>query len=110
MNNDLVIRSLWQLAHLLANYADKVIGKSEAIFTVSYPIIITVPTGTGKSWLASALGHHACLCGFKVRYYNIMKLFEELTMARIESRLQKLFERLSQFDLLILDDFVTSKL
>lgn len=75
-----------------------------------YPIIITGPTGTGKSWLASALGHHACLCGYKVRYYNVMKLFEELTMARIESRLPKLFERLSQYDLLILDDFAIKKL
>lgn len=75
-----------------------------------YPIIITGPTGTGKSWLASALGHHACLCGYRVRYYNVMKLFEDLTMARIESRLPKLFERLSQFDLLILDDFGIKKL
>ena len=39
-----------------------------------------------------------------------MKLFEELTMARIESRLPKLFERLSQYDLLILDDFAIKKL
>ena len=77
--------------------------------THGYPIIITGPTGTGKSWLASALGHHACLCGYKVRYYNVMKLFEDLTMARIESRLPKLFERLSQFDLLILDDFGIKK-
>lgn len=35
--------------------------------THGYPIIITGPTGTGKSWLAPALGHHACLCGYKVR-------------------------------------------
>ena len=39
-----------------------------------------------------------------------MKLFEELTMARIESRLPKLFERLSQYDLLILDDFAIKKI
>lgn len=39
-----------------------------------------------------------------------MKLLEDLTMARIESRLPKLFERLSQFDLLILDDFGIKKL
>lgn len=75
-----------------------------------YPVIITGPTGTGKSWLASALGHHACLCGYKVRYYNMLKLLEELKMARIESRLPRLFERLSQFDLLILDDFGIKKL
>ena len=69
------------------------------------PVIITGPTGTGESWLASALGHHACLCGYKVRYYNVMKLFEELTMARIEGRLPRLFDRISQLDLLIIDDF-----
>ena len=70
----------------------------------------TGPTGTGKSWLASVLGHHAYLCGYKVHYYNVMKLFEELTMARIESRLPELFERLSQYDLLIFDDFAIKKL
>lgn len=75
-----------------------------------YPIIITGPTGTGKSWLATALGHHACLCGYKVRYYNVMKLFEELTMSRVESRLPRMFEKLAQSDLLILDDFGIKKL
>ena len=39
-----------------------------------------------------------------------MKLFEELTMARIESRLPKFFERPSQFDFLILDEFAIKKL
>jgi DNA replication protein DnaC len=74
-----------------------------------YPILITGPTGTGKSWLASALGYHACLCGYKVRYFNIMKLFEELTLARVEARLTKVFERIAQTDLLILDDFGIKK-
>ena len=75
-----------------------------------YPIIITGPTGTGKSWLASAIGYHACLCGYKVRYFNVMKLFEELMMARIESRLPRFFEKISQLDLLIIDDFAIRKL
>ena len=75
-----------------------------------YPVIITGPTGTGKSWLASAMGHHACICGYKVRYYNIVKLFEELTMARIESRLPRMFERIAATDLLILDDFGIKRL
>lgn len=75
-----------------------------------YPIIITGATGTGKSWLATALGTHACLCGYKVRYYNIMKLFEDITMARIESRLPRMFEKLAQNELLILDDFGIKKL
>lgn len=78
--------------------------------TRGYPVIITGATGTGKSWLATALGHHACLCGYKTRYYNVMKLFEELTMARVESRLPRMFEKLAQTDLLILDDFGIKKL
>lgn len=75
-----------------------------------YPIIITGPTGTGKSWLASAIGHHACLYGYKVRYYNVMKLFEDLSMARIEGRLPRFFDKISHYDLLILDDFAIKKL
>lgn len=78
--------------------------------TRGYPVVITGATGTGKSWLATALGHHACLCGHKVRYFNMAKLFEALTMARIEERLPRLFDRLAQTDLLILDDFGIKKL
>lgn len=73
-------------------------------------IIITGPTGTGKSWLATALGHHACVCGYKARYFGMNRLFEEIAMARIESRLPKLFERVAKTDLLILDDFGMKRL
>ena len=69
------------------------------------PIIITGPAGTGKSWLATALGHQACMLGFKVRYYNIFKLFEQIAMARMEGMLTKFFNRIADTDLLIIDDF-----
>ena len=78
--------------------------------TQGCPVAITGATGTGKSWLASAFGHLACLCGYKVRYFNMAKLFEELTMARVESHLPRFFDRLAQQDLLILDDFGLKKL
>lgn len=68
-------------------------------------VIITGPTGTGKSWLATALGRQACLQGKTVRYYNLSKLFEAIEDARIASDLTRLFDRLGQIDLLILDDF-----
>ncbi|MGN0216487.1 MAG: ATP-binding protein [Prevotella sp.] len=45
-------------------------------------VLITGPAGTGKSWLATALGYQACLNGYKVMYFNIMKLFEEIALAR----------------------------
>ena len=69
------------------------------------PVIITGPAGTGKSWLATALGHQACMLGFKVRYYNVFKLFEQIEMARMEGTLTKFFNKIADTDLLIIDDF-----
>lgn len=68
-------------------------------------VIITGATGTGKSWLATALGYQACSDGKTVRYYNLAKLFEAIDDARIATNLSRLFDRLGQIDLLILDDF-----
>ncbi len=74
------------------------------------PIIITGATGTGKSWLATALGYQACLMGYKVRYFGMLKLFEQLDLARMSGTLHKFFDRMSQADLLIIDDFGMKKL
>ena len=68
-------------------------------------VLITGAAGTGKSWLATALGYQACLSGFHVRYFNMQKLFEQITMARIESSLPKFFDKMAQTDLLVFDDF-----
>ena len=74
------------------------IGKGESI-------LITGPTGSGKSFLASALGHHACQQGFNVSYFNMQKLLLRSKMARVEGTIIKLFDRIAKADLLILDDF-----
>lgn len=68
-------------------------------------VIITGATGTGKSWLATALGYQACMDGKTVRYFNLAKLFEAIDDARLSMTLSKLFDRLGQIDLLIIDDF-----
>lgn len=68
-------------------------------------ILISGSTGTGKSFLASALGHHACSQGYKVAYYNLQKLLLKTKMSRIDGTIYKFFEKLSKADLLILDDF-----
>lgn len=68
-------------------------------------VLITGSTGTGKSFIASALGYQACLCGMKVLYYNMAKLLERLQLARIEGTIAKLFEKIADIDLLIIDDF-----
>jgi len=68
-------------------------------------VLITGATGSGKSFLASALGHHACGKGFKVVYFNMQKLMLKTKMARPEGTFIKLLERIAKSDLLILDDF-----
>jgi DNA replication protein DnaC len=68
-------------------------------------IIFTGPTGVGKSWLASALGHQACLMGMKVRYFNISKLFTSLKMSKADASYLKEINKIEKHDLLILDDF-----
>lgn len=74
------------------------------------PVIITGATGTGKSWLATALGYQACLSGFKVKYYGLQKLFEQIALARMEATLPRFFDKMAGVDLLIIDDFAMKKL
>jgi len=68
-------------------------------------ILITGPTGVGKSYLISALGHQACLKGYKVLYFNCQKLFSSLKVAKADGSYPKELTRIEKADLLILDDF-----
>ena len=68
-------------------------------------VLITGPTGVGKSYLACALGHSACRAGFAVRYWRLPRLWDELYLARLENRWGRCLTGLSRFDLLILDDW-----
>jgi DNA replication protein DnaC len=63
------------------------------------------PTGVGKSWLASALGHKACRDNRSVLYHRIPKLFEDLALARGDGRHSRLLRALGRTDLLVLDDW-----
>ena len=60
---------------------------------------------SGRNRLGTALGHQACMNGFKVAYYNVYRLFEEIALACISSTLHRFFAKLAQTDLLVLDDF-----
>jgi DNA replication protein DnaC len=68
-------------------------------------VLITGSTGTGKSFLASAIGHQACQLGFKVLYANAARLFTQLKMARADGSAIRELTRIEKQDLLILDDF-----
>jgi DNA replication protein DnaC len=68
-------------------------------------VLITGPTGVGKSFIASAIGHQACHLGYKVMYFNMQKLFQKLRIAKAEGTYIKELSRIEKQDLLILDDF-----
>jgi DNA replication protein DnaC len=71
----------------------------------SQHLVITGPTGIGKSWLACALGHKACREGFSVLYRRAPRLFSELAIARGEGRLPRMLATLERTRLLIIDDW-----
>lgn len=68
-------------------------------------VLITGATGCGKSFIASALGHHACAHGKSVAYFNTQKLMVRIKMARLDGSILKFFDKLAKTSLLILDDF-----
>ncbi len=68
-------------------------------------LAITGPTGTGKSWLACALGHKACRDGFSVIYKRAPRLFADLAQARGEGRLSRFMTTIERANLVIIDDW-----
>jgi len=68
-------------------------------------ILITGSTGIGKSFIASAIGHQACLMGYRTLYYNSSKLFSQLKMAKGDGSYTREITKMEKQHLLILDDF-----
>ncbi len=73
-------------------------------------LIITGPSGTGKTWLACALGQKACREDLPTLYKRAPRLFEELEMAHGDGRFARLFKALVRTKLLVLDDWGPEKL
>lgn len=68
-------------------------------------VVLTGPTGIGKSYLACALGHKACRDGFSVVYRRVSRLYDELAQARADGTYLTVLRRLAKAQLLVLDDF-----
>lgn len=68
-------------------------------------ILITGATGVGKSFLACAMGHQACLMGYKTLYLNMNRFIEKVTLAKLDGTFIKLLGQIEKTRLLILDDF-----
>lgn len=73
-------------------------------------IIVVGPTGTGKSYFSCALGDRACRNGIKVLYFTMNMLIENLKLVHLEGRETNFFRKLTDHDLLIIDDFGMVKL
>ena len=69
------------------------------------PLLITGPTGCGKSYLACALAHQACLQGYRTQYYSMTRLIEKITLSKLDGSYLKLLAHLDRTPLIILDDF-----
>lgn len=68
-------------------------------------ILITGPSGVGKTWLACALAHKACRDGHTARYLRLPRLMQELPIAKADGRYPKLLREFAKAQLLILDDW-----
>ncbi|MDX2345341.1 MAG: IS21-like element helper ATPase IstB [Legionella sp.] len=68
-------------------------------------LIVTGASGVGKSYLGQALGHQACIKGYKVLYSNTARLFTKFKLAKVDGTYIKELQKLQKINLLILDDF-----
>ena len=68
-------------------------------------LLITGPTGGGKTWVACALANQACRQGFSVLYMRVPRLFGELKIAHADGSFRKRLAQIAKADLLLLDDF-----
>ena len=73
-------------------------------------VVIIGPTGVGKTFLATALGNHACRNGYNVTFMGVHMLMERSMVARADGSFLRFRERLARVDPLILDDLGLKKL
>lgn len=68
-------------------------------------VFITGKTGCGKTYLACAFSHRACLSGFSARYYRLPRLWNEFKIAKADGSYPHLLSQIAKLDLIILDDW-----
>lgn len=68
-------------------------------------VLLSGPTGVGKTYLVCALGNQACRHGFSVRYFKMSKLISAVAAGKADGSLPQLLDRLAKTNLLIIDDF-----
>jgi len=73
-------------------------------------LLITGPTGTGKTFLACALAQKACRDGYTVQYIRIPRIFQELHIAKGDGRYGKILKDFAKTKLLLFDDWGLTKM
>jgi DNA replication protein DnaC len=73
-------------------------------------VLLLGPTGIGKSWIGCALAQKACRDGFTALHKKSSELFRELAIAHADGSLGRMLLRLSQIDVLLIDDFAMAAL
>lgn len=68
-------------------------------------VLLSGPTGVGKTYLVCALGNQACRHGFSVRYFKMSKLMAAVAAGKADGSLPQFLDRLAKINLLIIDDF-----
>lgn len=68
-------------------------------------LLLTGPTGVGKTWLACALGNQACRQGYSTLYLRTPRLLEQLRIAHGDGSFGRTLQQLAKVDVLILDDW-----
>ena len=68
-------------------------------------LLVTGPCGSGKTYIACAMGHTACMKGYSVKYYRLSRLMLELTQAKADGSYSKALQSLAKLDCLIIDDW-----